>query len=101
MTHRLLMTTILTLTLVFIAGGCGRTVTDATHADTITADSGPDMSPNVLCAYHHGGFEPSALWIYQGAGEPLCTSKPGFIYNPEGEYMPTLNCQFGGCGAKS
>ena len=46
------------------------------------------------CDENNGGCGENAQCTSQGSEEPLCTCKPGFLYNAEGVCVPTPACQF-------
>jgi hypothetical protein len=53
------------------------------------------------CMTDNGGCGENAQCSNQEGAAALCTCKPGFLYNPEGECVPTPACQFVSCEANS
>ncbi len=53
------------------------------------------------CMTDNGDCGENAQCSNQEGAAVLCTCKPGFLYNPEGECVPTPACQFVSCGANS
>ena len=75
-------------------GGCG----DSTYWQCKNSPGSFTCQDKNECLTNNGGCGENAQCSNIEGAAPECSCKPGFLYNPEGQCVPTPDCLFVDCG---
>ena len=78
-------------------GGCG----DPNHMDCANAPGSFNCVDVDECEVNNGGCTENAVCTNKTGEAPLCTCKPGYLFDPAGLCVPTPACQFVDCSENS
>ncbi len=78
-------------------GGCG----DSTYWQCKNSPGSFTCQDKNECLVNNGGCGENAQCSNIEGAAPECSCKPGFLYNPDGQCVPTPECLFIECGAQA